>query len=99
MRLSWLEKGTNVVKAFFTVWLGLMLLGLSARASNEVVIVGLNSNRVLSGVVEIPVELHAQTNVEIEGVYFFLDGEPSSSIRNPDQFPPKPPILGLWLTT
>ena len=88
-----------MVKAFAVVWIGLMLLDFSAAASNEVVIVGLSSSRVLSGVVEIPIELHAQTNVEIEDVYFFLDGEPSSSIWNPDQLPPKPPILGHWLTT
>jgi hypothetical protein len=87
-------------KRFLPVCLGLsLLMSISTVASNEVVIIGLNSNRVLSGVVEIPVELHAQTNVEIDGVYFFLDGEPSSSIMNPRPQPPKPPIFGRWLTT
>jgi len=85
--------------AFLAVGLGLTLLEYPATASNEVVIVGLSSNRVLSGVVEIPVELHAQTNAEIDYVYFYLDGESSSSIWGPHQHPPNPPILGHWLTS
>ena len=89
-----------MVKAFLPVWFGLtVLMAVSAAGSNEVAIIGLNSNRVLSGDVQIPVELHAPTNVEIDGVYFFLDGEPSMSIMNPRSHPPKPPILGSWLTT
>jgi hypothetical protein len=54
-------------------------------------------NRVLSGVVEIPVELRA-TNTNDISVHFLLDGEPSMSIINPDP-PPKTPIVGLWYTT
>ena len=89
-----------MAKAFLPVWFGLtVLMAVSAAGSNEVAITGLSSNRFLSGVVEIPVELHAQTNVEIDFVYFLLDGEPSSSIMNPEEQPPKPPILGHWYTT
>lgn len=85
--------------AFLAVGLGLTLLEYSATASNEVVIVGLSSNRVLSGVVEIPVELHAPTNHEIYGIYFLLDGEPSMSIENPRGQPPRRPVVGHWYTT
>jgi len=73
------------------------LICVSAAGSNEVVIVGLNSNRVLTGMAEIPVEFHA-TNSDDIGVHFLLDGEPSMSIINPDP-PPKSPIVGHWCTT
>lgn len=96
---SWFRRATALEKRFLPVWLGLsLLMSISTMASNEVVIIGLNSNQVLSGVVEIPVELHA-TNVDAQGVFFQLDGEPSSSIINPSWLPPKLPISGIWRTT
>jgi hypothetical protein len=70
----------------------------SSASERNVVFISLPSNRVLSGVVEIPVELHATNNDHIVGINFLLDGEPSDSIRNPRPQPPQPPIRGYWDT-
>ena len=68
-----------------------------AAGSKEIVIV-LDSNRVYSGDVEIPVEIRT-TNNNVAGVNLLMDGEPTMSIVNPGWRSDKPPFSALWDTT
>lgn len=87
---------------FLPVWLGLsLLMSISVGASNEVTIVGLDSNQVLSGVVEIPLDIHIPPTYKIEDVFFILDGEllDLDSIMNTSPLRSNPADLERWITS
>src|ERR1035438_9501430 len=72
---------------------------VAATGSKYVVIAGLDSNRVYSGDVEIPVQVHAPSKHEVAGVYMLMDNEPTMSIVNPGWRSHGPPFVAKWDTT
>jgi len=91
--------GIGENKVITDIWTGILgVLTVAVKASSEIAIVRLNTNRVLSGTVELPVELHFPANQVSAGVYFLLDGKSSPSIENPNHSD-ESFIVGHWDTT